>query len=128
MSPLIIYHAGIVFFRLKDWPGYYISRGGQVLASKRKRLILTQRLQNKGYLRVMLHRKGAKVKKVTVHRLVALTFLDQPAARNQVNHKDGCRQHNHVTNLEWIDNRGNTRHAREMKLIRHGQHRLPFYG
>ena len=59
-----------------------------------------------------------KGKMYSVHRIVALAFLPNPMAKEQVNHKDGNKQNNHLSNLEWSTNSENQRHARENGLIK----------
>lgn len=46
-----------------------------------------------------------------VHRLVAITHIQNPNNLPEVNHKDGNRQNNSVSNLEWCTNLKNIRHA-----------------
>lgn len=46
-----------------------------------------------------------------VHRLVATAHIANPFALPEVNHKDGNRQNNWATNLEWTDSVGNSQHA-----------------
>lgn len=46
-----------------------------------------------------------------VHRLVAQAFIPNPNNLPEVNHIDGNRQNNNVSNLEWIDRTGNYQHA-----------------
>lgn len=48
---------------------------------------------------------------VYVHRAVALAFIENPYGLSDVNHKDGNKANNHVTNLEWLSRRDNHRHA-----------------
>ncbi|WP_395832298.1 NUMOD4 domain-containing protein [Cupriavidus gilardii] len=67
---------------------------------------------------VYLQKGGAHTKKgCFVHRLVATAFIPNPDARPHVNHIDGCKTNNMVTNLEWVTPVENVRHALRMGLF-----------
>lgn len=54
-----------------------------------------------------------KSRQQRVHRMVALAWLenDDPINKIQVNHKDGNKFNNHVSNLEWVTPAQNQQHA-----------------
>lgn len=71
--------------------------------------IVRPRLSNCGYPIVSIF-MGGKVCTLSVHRLVAAHFLPNPANKSQVNHKDGDKTNNHVSNLEWATSSENQMH------------------
>lgn len=63
-----------------------------------------------GYQQVVLYRDGVGTRS-TVHRWVALTFIPNPEDKRNVNHIDGCKTNNKVSNLEWNTTSENALHA-----------------
>ena len=76
----------------------------------------------KGYLIVNFRHKGIR-KSFLVHRLVAITFIDNPKNKPQVNHIDGDVKNNLVSNLEWVTSKENVQHAIRTGLI--SDHKRP---
>ena len=62
---------------------------------------------SRGYRYVPLSKSG-KVTKVSVHRLVAKTFISNPEKLEYVNHKDENKSNNRLENLEWCTPKYNT--------------------
>lgn len=63
---------------------------------------------SKGYHYITL-RKNNISKKCPVHRLVAVTFIDNYENKLCVNHKDHDTLNNSIDNLEWVSNAENSR-------------------
>lgn len=60
----------------------------------------------KGYVQVTLSRNGIQ-KSYRIHRLVALAFLKRETGCNQVDHIDGNKENNCVSNLRWVTQKDN---------------------
>lgn len=74
---------------------------GKQLSAKRSR---------DGYLFVSLSKDGL-VKTYYIHRLVATAYIPNPNELLEVNHLDGVKTNNVVTNLDWCTHSDNVRHA-----------------
>ena len=81
---------------------------------KIKGKILQQFAKNSGYLQVNLS-KNSKIETKTVHRLVAITFLENTNNYTDVNHKDENKHNNNINNLEWVSYRENTSHYNSLR-------------
>lgn len=94
--------------RVVDRPG----RGDKVT---KKGHLLKCNTTPKGYIRVQLTKDG-KSKNWMVHRLVALTFLENPNNKPEVNHRDGIKGNNDARNLEWSSASENLQHAYDNEM------------
>jgi len=68
-------------------------------------------VNNRGYQTVVIRRKTHMI-----HRLVAQAFIPNPDKKPCVNHIDGNKLNNHVSNLEWCSVQENNLHARQTGL------------
>lgn len=103
----------------KDIPGY--EGLYQVSSLGRIKSLRTGKLRKPGnngagYLFVPLSNKTTKNR--YVHRLVALSFLDNPYNKSTVNHKNGIKTDNCVGNLEWATQSENSQHGFDTGLIK----------
>lgn len=80
----------------------FISSYGRV---KRNGVIVKPKLSGGGYPRVNV---GGKIGRDRVHRIVAKYFVPNPFGKKIVNHRDGNRQNNKTSNLEWCTHRENS--------------------
>ena len=105
----------------KDLPEYedkyMVSNQGRVYSKGRKK-ILTMKNNHDGYLRIQIYAGNNTCRFVSTHRLVALAFIDNPENKPFINHKDGNKANNTVSNLEWVTQKENIIHAWETGLAK----------
>lgn len=77
---------------------------------------MKQRTQGNGYLSVGIYGKAKMV-----HRLVAYAFIKNPSpsVKIYVNHKDGDKKNNNVSNLEWVTHSENIIHAHKTGIMKY---------
>lgn len=88
---------------------FQISNLGNVF-SKRSKRILKQTKSEAGYW-TFATKIGGSDHRFYVHRLVAMAFLPNELNKPYVNHKDGCKTNNMLSNLEWVTAKENNIHA-----------------
>ena len=111
----------------KDVPGYegryQASTHGRIKALKRVRAngrlreehILSQQTWPQGYKKVTLSNDINPHKTFFVHRIIAITFLDNVNNLPQINHKDENPSNNFVENLEWCTHKYNVNYGNRTK-------------
>jgi hypothetical protein len=93
---------------IEGFPNYRVSSDGKVYSVNYKKFLKTQK-NNDGYETVQVTNNGNK-KDFLMHRLVALSFIENKENKQYVNHIDGNKLNNNETNLEWVTNSENVQH------------------
>ena len=70
---------------------------------------------NNYYIVTLVDANGVR-KNCSIHRLMGLTFLPNPLNKAHINHIDGNKLNNALSNLEWATERENSQHAVDNNL------------
>ncbi len=97
-------------YKCKDILGYkdryQATSDGQIISLIGKETRILKAAKCKGYLYVNLFKNGEK-KFISVHVLIALTFISERPNELVINHIDGNKLNNKASNLEYITQREN---------------------
>lgn len=121
--------------KIKNTNGlYWITKTGRVkvlartISFKRKGKLILRKLSaaeckviidERGYKSVAINVNSNK-KCIRIHRILADLFIPRDKNRKlEVNHKDGVKLNNDISNLEWVTHGENVIHAEKMGLFRH---------
>ena len=69
------------------------------------------------YYITLRNEAGKKRKHYKLHQLIAKAFIPNPLNHLYINHKDGNKLNNNLSNLEWVTHKENMEHASELNLI-----------
>ena len=92
---------------------FFVCANGDVYGSNLKKV---GSKTGNGYLRTTTVAKDGSRVSVLIHRMVAKVFVDNPDNKPFVNHKDGVKDNNHPSNLEWCTSSENSKHAYDIGL------------
>lgn len=94
---------------IEGFPNYTISNTG-VVTNIVTNYVKRSHVGANGYPALSLVNNGY-AKTLTIHRLLALHFLPNPENKRTVNHIDGVKTNNSLSNLEWATDQENCLHA-----------------
>lgn len=115
-----------------DIPGYegayQINEFGQIKSLNRivvargtlrhlKEVILKNSVKKEGYHFIRLSKDSIDIG-YRINRLVAIVFIPNPFNLPEVDHKDGDKSNNHVSNLEWVSRQENLARAHVRRIAR----------
>ena len=98
------------FYPIPNFKNYLINIQGDIFSLRRKK-VLKARKGKFGYLYIGITNDDGHRKFIKIHRAVALTFIPQIEGKPFINHKDGNKLNNNVSNLEWCTAKENVAHA-----------------
>lgn len=99
---------------VKGFPNYEVCAEG-IVRHKISKKVKTKRVIRGYYSCDLVHKN--KRKNWSLHRLLAIHFLPNPENKPEVNHIDGNKFNNDLSNLEWCTRAENLKHARDNYLI-----------
>ena len=91
---------------------HYVNYRNNSKAIRRGKVLKAQKTK-KGYYTIGLKKDGVIIRN-HIHRFIAQTFIENRKNKLQVNHIDGDKENNNISNLEWATPKENTRHAIEV--------------
>lgn len=98
--------------QLKNFPDYYITEDAEIISKRCKReKKLKQNVDRFGYLRVGLQTPNNKTEVHRIHRLMMLTYGEEPPKNMKnptVDHINGNKLDNRIENLQWLSNEDNS--------------------
>lgn len=104
------------FGRIKSKRRYVKHNYGGLKILKEK-FLSSNNIDSGGYCIAVLCKNGGR-KTFKIHRLVCLHFLKNNKNKPHVNHKDGNKSNNYISNLEWCTRSENVRHAIKTGLLK----------
>jgi hypothetical protein len=98
---------------VKGFSDYEASSEGEIRNKETEQIVKPHKIRN-GYLTLKLYKEHKPYTRM-VHRLVAATFMGESDL--EVNHIDGNKTNNRISNLEYVSRSENIKHAYAIGLI-----------
>ena len=97
--------------KIPGYSGYWITRNGEIYSNRSGNIVrLKDRISRSGYISATVTGDDGKRTSLGIHRLLALAYLQKKPDQTEVNHIDGNKFNNDLSNLEWCSHSANERH------------------
>lgn len=96
---------------IDGFPDYKISSEGKILRISKNYYLKPCLDKSIGYFVVNLYDTKGRPHRKFLHRLIAEAFIPNPENKRTVNHIDGNKSNNELSNLEWATDSENMLHA-----------------
>lgn len=106
---------GEIFLPVDGYEDYFISNKGNVLSLKHGK-VKQLKPQKCTYYQLAFYVDNIQKTKF-IHKMIAEKFIPNPLKKPQVNHIDGNKYNNDISNLEWVTAKENIQHAVRTGLI-----------
>lgn len=94
---------------------YSVTDSGEVFSLKGRKKKLIGKITKQGYRQLLINHNGLRTY-ILEHKIVLSSFVENSNNKRTVNHKDGNKLNNNLSNLEWFTDSENQLHAIKTKL------------
>jgi hypothetical protein len=105
-----------VYRAIKHKPKEYKMNNKHFIDGQWYKKLTPNNRNTKKYWKIELTGKESERIHISIHRLSAKAFIPNPLNLPQVNHIDGNKNNNHISNLEWVSNTSNFQHSMKIGL------------
>lgn len=102
---------------IPGYPDYLATEDGNVFSIKKNKWLKNSLMTNGYYVTTLRNMSNTK-KTIFIHRILGITYLENPNNYPMINHKNGVKADNRLENLEWVSASQNIQHAWNTGLIK----------
>ncbi len=106
---------------IPNYSKYECSNFGRIRSSRKRLMSQTVAGKYRKYLVTHMYHDDGRYLSPTVHRTIAITWVENANKLPEVNHIDCNDRNNHASNLEWVTRQQNMDHAVKNRLVLSGE-------
>jgi len=100
----------LLFKPIPNFSNYLIDKNANIYSLFTRKYLIPS--SNNAYLNIGLINDNEQKKRMYIHRLLAITFLDNPDNKPCIDHIDRNTRNNNLENLRWCTSKENRRNSR----------------